>query len=455
MDDILALEGTVVTFWILAGMLPILCLFLELVVPKTAIPRAALATGLVALIGLALLPHPLPTLYQHNIDVGHRMNIFQIAVIATGLMLTGLIGGSRSAVAATLLSLSTVGGVLAVSAQNWLLLFVGLETVNIGLYGLSGHWSTSHAADEALLKFFLMGTLFTAVEIAGIGLIVGGQGTLQMQPVLGANESVTIGMTLVLSTLLFKLGSFPFHIWTPDIYQGNPWPASATIASLPKVVAGSILIHLVTLNQLTIIPRFYGLLMVLALATLVVGALGAWQQNYLRRMLAYAAISQVGFILLPLSIHRLGPATVYLLTYALTSVAVFSAAQAVSGSHDPSRRDLMGALNSPAKWASLNLVIGLLGFAGFPLTIGMVGKLYTLEPLFQMHPLVGLIAVLTTALSLFYYFRWIYPAFSSIDGHQVRPLDPGIILTTQVLSAFVVILGLWAGPFNWIVRIMG
>lgn len=443
------------TFWILAGILPIICLVLELVVPKTAIPRAGLVTGLAILIGLALLPHPLPSLYQHNVDVGHRINIFQIAVLATGLMLTGLIGGNRSAVAATLLSLATVGGILAVSSHNWLLLFVGLETVNIGLYGLSGHWSASHAADEALLKFFLMGTLFTAVEIAGIGLVVGGQGTLQMHSVVGAKESVTIGMTLLLSTLLFKLGSFPFHVWAPDTYQGNPWPASATIASLPKVVAGSILIHLVTLSQLTIIPRFDGLLMVLALATLTVGALGAWQQSHLRRMLAYAAISQVGFILLPLSIHRLGSATVYLLTYALTSVAVFSAAQAVSGSQDPSRRDLMGALNSPAKWASLNLVIGLLGFAGFPLTIGMVAKLYTLEPLFHMHPAVGVIAVLTTALSLFYYFRWIYPAFSSVVGHQARPLDPTIMLTTQVLSAAVVILGLWAGPFNWIVHIMG
>lgn len=440
------------TFWLLAGLLPMASLVLELWAPSTRWPRRGLALGLLGLLALVPFPHPLPALYQHNVDHGAAIDIYQAAVLGTGLMLAGLIGGERSAVAATLLGLTTVGGLIAVSAHNWLLLFVGLETVNLGLYGLSGHFSQSHAADEALLKFFLLGTLFTAAEIAGIGFIAGGQGALDIRPVTGFSPTVTIGMTLVLSALLFKLGSFPFHVWAPDTYQGNAWPTTATIASLPKVVAGGVLIHLTRLGQFAVIPHFPGLMTILAIGTLIVGALGAWRQTRLRRMLAYAAISQVGFILLPLAIGRPGPATVYLVTYALTSVAVFSAAQAVSGTDDPSRLDLMGALNSPAKWAALSLVVGLLGFAGFPLTIGMAGKLYTLEPVFRIQPAAGTAAVLTTALSLFYYFRWIYPAFSAAGGHQARPLDRGVLLTTGMLAVAVVLLGLWPTPFNWIVH---
>lgn len=440
------------TPWIVLGAITIGLILLELFSPSVRLNLAALALGLVALMALFAWPATVPPLFRHNLAAGLSVEVYQELVLLAALGLAAILSQDAAPVSVTLLMLAVLGALVAVSAANWLLLFLGVETVNVALYGLVGHWGQERAADEALLKFFLLGTVFTAFELAGIGLIAGYQGTLSIQDLgpLGPGALIT-GEALVLAALLFKFGSFPFHLWAPDTYEGTPWPAVTTIATLPKVMAGALIIRLFAAGQFAGLGNPVGVFGAVALATMIVGALGAWRQRGLKRMLAYASISQVGFVLLPLATHRIGAAGAYLVTYVLITLAAFSAAQVLYPNDNPTRWELTGAMGR--HWgASAALAVALAAFAGFPFTIGMAGKLYSLEAVLGGTPVLWLTGLVVTGFSFLYYFRWIYPLFAAPIRSEPPPATFGVVAATHISAALVILFGLWALPMMWLVR---
>lgn len=435
--------------WPFMGILCLAMMGLELMPIKASVGRWILAGGLMVLMILFPVSGQLPHLYQGLVYAPGKAVIYQELVLATALGLTAILAKDSSPLSATLLMFSAAGGITAVSANNWLLLFLGIESVNIGLYGLIGHGSQNRLGDEALLKFFVLGTIVTAFEVAGIGLVGGMQSRLEILGVQPATPALVAGLSLLLAALLFKMGSFPFHLWAPDTYEGSPWSATTIIATLPKIVAGSLVIRLVGTQAFAVIPHLKVVLETIALGTMGVGALGAWRQMRLKRMLAYAAISQVGFIILPLSAGHMHAAGVYLVSYTLTSLALFSAAQALSGQNNPTRLDLVGALSTHRRPA-VALIMALAGFAGFPFTLGMAAKLYSVEAVMTAPVVVWLGAVLVTGFTFFYYFRWIYPFFALGDIKPASQPAPGIVVMSQIASLLVVALGIWSYPITWL-----
>lgn len=438
--------------WPALAVLCLIMLCLELFSRSTRLNRWVMVIGILALMGLFLESPHVPTLYHRLLFSGASRVISQELVLATALGLTGILCTDRQPVSSSLLILSTAGGLVAVSAANWLVLFLGLETVNTGLYGLAGHWSRQRVGDEALLKFFILGTIFTAFEVAGIGLLGGTQGTLQILPGHGPSPILAAGESLLLAALLFKMGSFPFHLWAPDTYEGTPWPATTAIATLPKIVAGSLIIRLTGTGAFGAITGLPAVLETVALGTMVVGALGAWRQPRLKRMLAYAAISQVGFIILPLASGHTGAAGAYLVTYTIASLAVFSAAQALSGQDNPTRLDLVGSLNRPNRLPAVGLVVSLAAFAGFPFTLGMAAKLYSVEAVMTGPIVVWLGALLVTGFTFLYYFRWIYPLFVTGDMLNPKPQSRSILATSQITAFLILLFGIWGYPIVWLTR---
>lgn len=440
--------------WDVLGALVIIIVSLELTA-SPQLTRWTMATGLVAL--MVFFPHHahLPALYHTILANTLSITIFRELVLGTTMALLGIMAYDNKAVSSTLLLLTTSGALLSVSAHNWLILFVGLEMVNIGLYGLMGHFSHSRVADEALLKFFVLGSVFTVAEVMGVGLIASAHNTLTFTASPSHSPLLALGESLILSVLLFKLGSFPFHIWAPDTYEGTSWPAVTTMATLSKIVAASLIIRLTAIGQFHAITHLPVVFYTVALGTMIVGAFGAWQQKTLKRMLAYAAISQTGFILLPLGHDQYGAAGAYLVTYALTSLAVFSSAHAICGTHNPIRMELATIRYRGRSHATaIALAISLAAFAGFPFTVGMIGKLLTMESIFQAPPIIWLTTLLITGLSFLYYFRWIYPLFAGGTEHDAHSSSWWIWTTSQLSALSVVLLGIWSFPIQWLTRVL-
>lgn len=450
-DTYLELGRTKMTAWIVLGMVPIVLMVFELLEVPKALSLGTLAAGLAILMVLFSQPHAVLPMYEHLLAPHQAIVIYQELVLGTALGLTGVLAPHQDRLASTLLMMATAGGVAAVSTNNWLMLFLGIETVNVGLYGLAGHWSWTRIGDEALIKYFILGSLFTAAEVAGIGLIGGIQGNLTIGPSTTGHSVLIAGLTLMFSALLFKMGSFPFHLWAPDTYEGTAWPATTVIATLPKIVAGSVLIRLTTSGVFNALPHLTQGLETIAVGTMIVGSLGAWRQRRLKRMLAYAAIAQVGYILLPLSSRHMGAASVYLLSYALTSIAVFGAASALSGSANPTRLDLVGVLDTGGRWFAATLIVALAGFAGFPFTLGMAAKLYSIEAVMHDSPVLWLTALLVTGFTFLYYFRWIYPFFAQSPKTDDSTVSPGIN-TSQLFALLIVGLGIWSYPLAWLTQ---
>ncbi|MCL5015067.1 MAG: NADH dehydrogenase subunit [Firmicutes bacterium] len=451
-DTSLALGGIEMMAWLALGLECVVMMTLELIPVKGAMSRWILAGGIVLLMILFPVAGVLPHLYERVMYAAPVRVIYQELVLATGLGLTGILSKDGSPVSSTLLMLTLAGGVVAVSANSWLVLFLGIETLNIGLYGLVGHTSRQRTGDEALVKFFILGSVFTAFEVAGIALIGGSQGTLQILASRVPNPALIAGLCLMLAALLFKMGSFPFHLWAPDTYEGSPWQATTVIATLPKIVAGSVIIRLVATGTFVVIPHLKEVLEIVALGTMVIGALGAWRQPRLKRMLAYAAISQVGFVILPLSSGHIGAAGVYLVSYTLGSIAVFSSAQALAGQDNPTRLDLVGALATKSRGAAVALILALAGFAGFPLTVGMAAKLYSVEAVMREPAIIWLGAVLVTGFTFFYYFRWIFPFFAAGDMKIPKAPGFGVLAISQISALLIVVLGIWSYPMIWLTQ---
>lgn len=433
--------------WVVAGILALLFMTLELFHVTARMSRWALAGSMILLMGLFPVAGAVPHLYARLVT---DQLTAQELVLGTTLGLTSVLATDTNPLSSTLLMITTIGGIVAVSANNWLVLFLGIETINVGIYGLMGQYSRTRIGDEALLKFFLLGTIFTACEVAGIGLIGGVQGSLQILRSETGHPSLIFGLSVVLAALLFKMGSFPFHLWAPDTYEGTPWATTTIIATLPKIVAGTVLIRLVAHGTFAGLPHESTMWDTVALGTMIVGALGAWRQQRLKRMLAYAAISQIGFVLMPLSEGHPNAALIYLVTYILISLAMLTAAQALSGPTDPRRLDLVGALHTKNRWAAVALILSLAGFGGFPFTLGMVAKLYSVEAVMKGPPIVWLGSLLVTGFTFLYYFRWIYPLFA--PGSRELPQRPifSITMTSQVAAWLIVILGIWTYPMTWL-----
>ena len=441
--------------WAALGLLAVLMMTMELIPINRRVHRVITVAGLMLIMVGFSGGSSLPAEYQRLLGALPNRVIDQEGVLATTLGLTAIWPVESSPRSLTLLIWAAVGGVVAVSANNWLLIFLGIETVNIGVYGLLGDGSRDLGGDEALLKFFILTTVFTALAILGMGLVGGAQGTLEVLTSVGTRPGLAAGESLLLAVLLFKLGSFPFHWWAPDTYEGTPWEVATVIATLPKFVAGALLIRLAASHAFGAIGQLSTVFDIVAVGTMVVGALGAWRQPRLKRMLAYAAISQVGFILLPLARGQAAAAFAYLATYVLASLQVFSAAHALAGSHNPRREELVGAWHPPTRGPAGALVIALAAFAGFPFTLGMAAKLYSVESVLAGPMVVWLIALLVTGFTFLYYFRWIYPIFAPASPCPRPKPRRGLAAMSQVSAVFLVLLGLWTYPLLWLMHALG
>ena len=361
------------------------------------------------------------------------------------------------------LTLFAVGGMLLFPASNDLLtMFVALEVLSLPLYLLCGLARRRRLlSHEAAMKYFLLGAFSSAFFLFGIAMLYGFSGSVSLSAIASAAASNTsndtllyAGIALAGTGLLFKIGAVPFQGWKPDVYQGAPTPITALMASCTVVSAFGALLRVFYVAFGNLTWDWRPAMWVVAVLTMVVGAVIAITQTDVKRLLAYSSIAHAGFVLtavMAVSTAGLSSSLFYLATYGLTTVGAFAVITLV--------RDAGGEAGHLSRWAGLGrrspLVAGifalfLLAFAGIPLTSGFIGKFAVFQAAIASgETALVIVGVLSSAIAAFFYVRVIVLMFFSDpmpDGPEV--VVPNVFTGTAVAlgAAATVVFGIVPQP---------
>lgn len=356
---------------------------------------------------------------------------------------------------------ASVGMMLLAGSRDLIVVFVALELMSLSVYVLTGLNRRDPRSSEGALKYFLMGAFASAFLLYGIALIFGAAGSTNLALVTSevaraaadGNLLLLAGVALLLVGFGFKISAVPFHMWTPDAYQGAPTPVTGYMAAGVKVAGFAAVLRLVTVELAPAQAVWQTILWWLAVLTMVVPNLIALAQDDVKRMLAYSSIAHAGYLLVGVvassSLGR-SAALFYLAVYAVMTLGAFAIVFVVAGKGDARsrlsdyrglgwRRPLLGVL----------LVVFLLSLAGFPPTGGFIGKLYLLSAAVEAGELaLAVTLVLTSFISYYYYLRVVWKMyFEAAPEEAPVPATPGLAYRVAAVVSAVAILaaGLFPG----------
>ncbi|MFM7311512.1 MAG: NADH-quinone oxidoreductase subunit N, partial [Flavobacteriales bacterium] len=320
------------------------------------------------------------------------------------------------------------GAVVLVSFTNLVMLFLGVEILSIPVYVLAASNRTDKLSNEAGFKYFFMGSVASAILLFGIALIYGATGSFELTKIqemiaTSSHHGVlfTLGSSLMLIGFLFKVSAAPFHMWTPDVYQGAPTPITAYMSTIVKgaAVAGMFRLFL----NIGAGPQenlTTALVVIIALTLIVSNVIAAVQTNA-KRLLAYSSVSHAGFML-GFLVHVQAENSMYLffyvLTYSLASFAAFSVVQHVS-QYQQGATDVLSfkGLNKQNRLLAFTMTVALLSMAGIPPLSGFMAKYYVMSDLVAHgHLPLVIIMVITSAIGAYYYLKLIMEIYTPIDN---------------------------------------
>lgn len=346
----------------------------------------------------------------------------------------------------SLLLLSACGALIMIYSNHLLIFFVGLELLSLPLYVLTGLGNKTSQSSEASFKYFLLGSICSAIFVYGSSLMWTSLGTLQINEMaeifstkLVDHSSTTLwmGMVLVIVSLFFKLGVFPFHFWIPDVYQSAPASIVAWMSSATKCATIAIVLRLIAPLPVSVQTSWITPLSVLALCSMVFGSLGALYQTNVRRMLGYSTIAHVGYVMIAVvgliggSIDQAAAILAfYFLVYGIASLISFTIASSEEGRKNFELKDYAGmARRSPV--IAFCLALSLLSLAGLPPLGGFLGKFNIFyNALNKGYTSMVIVAVLTSLISLGYYLRFLVKIY-------MEPSEKDQVVGTPALSTFV------------------
>jgi NADH-quinone oxidoreductase subunit N len=336
-------------------------------------------------------------------------------------------GGSPGSYAA-LLIFCTVGGFIMASATNLIIIFLGIEQLSLALYILAGTGLGRPASQEAALKYVLLGSLASGFLIYGSALVYGASGSIVLVDIAKAAAAPSLlflcGFALFVAGVGFKLALAPFHVWTPDVYEGSPIAVTAFMAVAVKVATFSVLARFVY----SVFGHDSGALAPLwaiAILSMIVGNVGAIRQTNLKRLLAYSGIAQAGYIVLALAgVTGSGLATMlfYLAAYAFMNLGAFAVIALLgNGSEATASLDVYRGLFRRRPWVSVWMTIFMFSLAGIPATAGFVGKVFLLGQAIgggAWGVAMAVTLIVGTAVSFYVYFKVVWAMFAPSDGAQ-------------------------------------
>jgi NADH-quinone oxidoreductase subunit N len=358
---------------------------------------------------------------------------------------------------------SATGMVLMTSANDLVTVFLSLEILSIALYVLAAFDRRRITSQEAGLKYFLLGSFSSAILLYGIALTYGGTGTTNLTQIAQYLARTTIiddgvlllGVVLMLVGLGFKVGAAPFHMWTPDVYQGAPTPVTTFMASATKAAAFAAMLRILVgafdLYRVDWRPAIAGL----AILSLFVGSVAALVQTDVKRMLAYQSISHAGYILIGVqaaTIKGTSAALFYIAVYAIMITGAFAVVTVIARSGDDrhSLAEYRGLSNVRPGLAGL-LTLFLLAQAGVPLTGGFIAKLTVFSAAVDAGQYwLALIGMLTAVIGAFVYLRIILTMYAPEEGEEAPPgprirVDAGTGIALAITATMIILIGIVPG----------
>jgi len=332
-----------------------------------------------------------------------------------------------------LMVFGAVGMCLLTSAVELLVVFIALEISSISTYVLAGYRKHHGKSPEAAIKYFLLGSFATGFLLYGVAMIFGATGTTQINdiatliPLTKSPSLVVLAFALLMVGVLFKVSAAPFHVWTPDVYEGAPSPVVALMSTGPKVAAFALLIRLLYGGFPTLKPMWIPMLWVVAVLSMTIGNLAAMRQENVKRMLAYSSIAHAGYLLAAFAgagEDGIAAASFYTAAYAAMNIGIFAIITVVSGYDEqlPLVRDYRGLLYRSPLLGSLMLFF-LMSLIGIPFTGGFFGKFYSFSTAIQGGAIwLALIGLLNSGLASAYYLRIVVNVAQPADiGTAPRP----------------------------------
>ncbi len=355
------------------------------------------------------------------------------ALVADGFLRREQIAGPEYYALALL---SASGAMFMASANDLIVIFLGLEIMSIPLYILAGFDHRRQESGEASMKYFVLGAFSSAIFVYGIALTYGATGSTNLAEiasflannVLTSNALLLAGLGLLLVGFGFKIAAVPFHMWTPDVYEGAPTPATGFMAAIAKVGGFAALLRVFYSSFHTLAIDWQPILLVMAILTLLTGAILGLVQRDIKRMLAYSSINHAGFVLLGLQAATASGVTAslyYVFVYAFLVLGSFTVIELVgkSGDRDHPIEGYRG-LARREPFLALCLAVLLLAQAGAPFTTGFLAKLYVVEAAVQAHSYaLAVIAMLAGAIAAAFYLRVVFLMYGASATTPAEAID--------------------------------
>jgi NADH-quinone oxidoreductase subunit N len=368
-----------------------------------------------------------------------------------------------------LLLFAVLGMMTLASSIHFVSFFLGLEILSVSLYGLIGYTLRSKPSLEAAIKYLVLAATASALLLFGIALVYSELGSLDFRvlaPILAEGHltlATLFGLMLIVAAFGFKLAFAPFHMWSPDVYQGSPAPITAMIATASKVSVFALLLRFVFMAQLHMNSDIFLALTVLAILSMTAGNLLALMQTNVKRILAYSSIAHMGYLIIPLlagGAQGASSITFYLVSYVATVVAAFGVVVVLSSSLKSgdveNLNDYKGLAKRNPVLAAI-MTLALLSLTGIPLTSGFFAKLYIFSAAVNSGLwLLLIVGAINTGMSAFYYLRVVYAMFGSEPDKELAVPVPGSSsqIALVISSAIILFFGIYPVPLIYLAEVV-
>ena len=366
------------------------------------------------------------------------------------------------------LALTAMLGIFVIiSAGSLLTLYIGIELLSLSLYALVAFDRDSGVAAESAMKYFVLGAIASGCLLYGMSMIYGMTGTLllgELAAVLQGEPSLGLimGVVFVVVGVAFKFGAVPFHMWVPDVYHGAPTSVTLFIATAPKIASFALAFRLLSGALGNVAETWIQMLVIVAVLSALLGNVVAIAQTNLKRMLAYSAIGNVGFILFGFvagTEQGYEAALYYTIAYVLTTIGAFGVMLLVSRpGFEADELEHYKGLHARDPVLALTMMVLMFSLAGIPLTVGFLAKLQVFQALWESgHLVLVLLAALVSVIGLFYYLRVVKILYFDAPGDLPRPDSHGGVKLALGLNAAAVV-GLGVVPQSLIelcARVLG
>ena len=349
-----------------------------------------------------------------------------------------------------LILLATIGMMLMISANNLIALYMGLELQSLSLYVLAAINRDSARASEAGLKYFVLGALSSGMLLYGASLVYGFTGSTEFPEIAahltksGATIGMVFGLVFVIAGLAFKISAVPFHMWTPDVYEGAPTPVTAFFAAAPKVAAMALFTRTMMDAFGAIQPAWGQIIVVIAIASMALGAFAAIGQSNIKRLLAYSSIANMGYALVGLAAgtqEGVQGVVVYMIIYMIMTLGAFACILAMrrKGHMIEEISDLAG-LSRNHKGLAFVFSMLMFSMAGIPPLAGFFGKYFVFLAAVKagLYAL-AIIGVITSVVGAYYYLRVVKIMYFDEPKEAFEPMDGEVKLIAYASGAFTLL----------------